>query len=406
MDRRDFLARIPAAAAAAQILAPSSSAQTRRAASSLKVRSLETFTVQVNARGNWLLVRLDTGEGLTGIGEASHGSAFGNETGNDATTRRYLNLFMERLKGRSIFDIEWLRAAAFQETETGGLSAACALSALEQCLWDLIGQALDVPVYDLFGGALTTSIRNYANINRSTDPRTPAGFAAMARKAVDFGFDAVKLAPWDDMPRDLSDSAKVEAVTRLGNDRALAVREVLGPRRDLLLDAHSKFDVERGLKLIDRVAPLNLFWLEEVTPVPGLPAIHNARKMPMAGGELIYGSRGFYPYLQAGSVDIAMPDVKYCGGMLELKKVGSLAEAAGLRVSPHGPAGPVGNRAAAHVCAGMPNFLILEFSFGEVPWRAELIEPAEELVKGHIRLTDRPGLGIRLNDKTAARYKV
>ena len=108
--------------------------------------------------------------------------------------------------------------------------------------------------------------------------------------------------------------------------------------------------------------------------------------MPSAGGESIYGTKGFLPYINAGSVDIVMPDVKYCGGLLELKKIASLAEAAGLKVSPHGPAGPVGNVAAAHVCAGMPNFLILEFSYGEIPWRAELIDPPERIDKGFLWL--------------------
>ena len=107
-------------------------------------------------------------------------------------------MFAQRLKGRGIFDIEWLRSIVAPEIAAGGSSAACALSALEQCLWDIIGQALNVPVYELFGGALRTAIRNYANINRSTDPRTPAGFAAMAKRAVDAGFTAVKLAPWDE----------------------------------------------------------------------------------------------------------------------------------------------------------------------------------------------------------------
>ncbi|HVW83734.1 MAG TPA: mandelate racemase/muconate lactonizing enzyme family protein, partial [Bryobacteraceae bacterium] len=264
---------------------------------------------------------------------------------------------------------------------------------------------LNVPVYALFGGALRTSIRIYANINRSTNPRTPASFAAMAEHAAEAGFDAVKLAPWDEMLRDLSDAAKVEQVTQQGVERAEAVRKAIGPKRDLLLDAHSKFDVERGLKLLPRVAPLNLFWLEEVTPPPGLPAIRRAERMPSAGGENLYGAKGFYPYITAGSVDIPMPDVKYCGGMLELKKVGVLAESAGLKVSPHGPASPVGNAAAAQVCATMPNFLILEFSFGEVPWRAELIDPPEDAARGRLTVTDRPGLGIRLNEKTAAKYR-
>src|ERR1051326_2835814 len=128
--------------------------------------------------------------------------------------------------------------------------------------------------------------------------------------------------------------------------------------------------------------------------------------MPSAGGEVIYGVKGFLPYINAGCVDIVMPDVKYCGGMLELKKIASLAEAAGLKCSPHGPASPVGNVAAAHVCGGMANFLILELSYGEVPWRAELIDPPEQIEKGLLKLSMRPGLGIRLNEKIAARYQV
>jgi len=394
MTRRQWAARAPLGLAAA---GSGLSAATTTAASRITAGALETFVVHVNARGNWVLARLGSSAGLTGIGEASHG-------GRDNVALRYLHQFAEVLKGRSIFDIEWLREQLKPEIEKGGSNAACALSALEQCSWDIIGQALNLPVYELFGGALRTSMRIYANINRSAE-RSPAGFAAMAERAVQAGFDAVKLAPWDDMPSDLSDGAKVEEIMQLGIARATAVRKAIGPQRDLLLDAHSKFDVERGLKLIPRVAPLNLFWLEEVTPVPGLPAIRRAEQMPTAGGESLYGAKAFFPYITAGSVDVLMPDVKYSGGMLELKKVGSLGEAAGLKVSPHGPASPVGNAAAAQVCATMPNFLILEFSYGEVPWRAELIEPPEDASHGRLMVSKRPGLGIRLNERTAARYK-
>jgi galactonate dehydratase len=102
-----------------------------------------------------------------------------------------------------------------------------------------------------------------------------------------------------------------------------------------------------------------------------------------------------------------MPDVKYCGGVLELKKIAALAEGAGLPVSPHGPASPVGNVVAAHVCATLPNFHILEFSYGEVPWRAEVIDPPENVLKGgHLAFNGRPGYGIELNEKVLAAQKV
>lgn len=110
-------------------------------------------------------------------------------------------------------------------------------------------------------------------------------------------------------------------------------------------------------------------------------------------------------YIEARAADILMPDVKYCGGMLELKKISALAEAANLPCSPHGPASPVGNVAAAQVCAGLPNFQILEFSHGEVPWRAELLDPPEAIDKGYLTLSDRPGFGVTLNDKLARRHR-
>jgi galactonate dehydratase len=388
-----------------QSLALSPLAATARAAApaaKMVVTELEIFQVKVNHRGNWVLLRMHTNTGLTGIGEASHGAE------NSVLT--LLNKFFGRIKGRSVFDIEWLRGQAETDVKENGVSAAIALSGIEQCLWDIHGKALGVPVYELLGGGLRDRIRNYANINRSTVDRTPAGFAAMAERAIAAGFDAVKLAPFDNMPKGLTDPARIEEFSKLGLDCAAAVRKVIGPKRDLLIDVHSHFDLPHGRELARRFEPLNLFWLEEVTPpkpLEWLATINKEAKMPTAGGESIYSVKGFYPYIAAGAVDIVMPDVKMCGGVLELKKIAALAEGAGLLVAPHGPASPVGNVVAAHVCATMPNFHILEFSYGEVPWRAEVIDPPEDVQKGgFLAFTGKPGYGIELNEKTLAAHKV
>jgi len=362
------------------------------------VDRLEVFTLPVNKRGNWLIVRLGTDKGLTGVGDASHG--------NDADTLGWLKRFSDQLRGREIFDVEWFRQTTAPFTAKNA-SAAVAASALEQCLWDIMGKALGVPTYDLFGGRIRDRIRLYANINRSTSPRTPDGFANMASSAVSASFNAIKLAPFDDLPTDLSRASDVRPLIEQGFACAEAVRRVIGPDRDLLVDAHSRFTLAEGLDLAKRFEPLKLFWLEEVTPADppdNLAAINRAAAMPTAGGESIHGVDGFYRYIKAGAVDVAMPDVKACGGMLELKKIAALAEAAGLPVSPHGPASPIGNVAAAQVIATAPNFNILEFSYGEVPWRAELISPAEEIVEGSLGLSARPGFGIVLNDRAIARH--
>lgn len=397
MNRRQLLQTLAVAPVAA-------AAQPDRQIRRNTVTGLEIFRVKVNPRGNWILTRIRTSNGISGIGDASHG-------GPDDAKVLLLRQFFELLKGRSVFEIERLRQAAQPEIASRGTAAAVALSGLEQCLWDIQGQAFGVPTSELFGGRLRSQIRNYANINRAPEDRSPEGFARMAESAVKAGFDAVKLASFDDLPRDstgVDDAARIEKFVKLGIERVAAVRRAIGPGRDLLVDAHSRFNLERGLDLARRLEPFHLYWLEEVTParpIENLAAINRAAKMPTAGGEAIYGVKGFYPYIAAGAVDIVMPDVKYCGGMLELKKIAAMAEGAGLTVAPHGPASPVGNIAAAHVCAGLPNFQILESSFGEVPWRAELITPPEEYLKGYLTLSERPGFGISLNEKIIAVHR-
>jgi galactonate dehydratase len=394
-------------AAAPFVLTPSFAVAAQKEKSKLLISDLELVHVHINKRGNWTLPRLKTANGLTGLGDSSQST-------NDKECIAFLKQYAELMRGRSIFDVEWFRrATASIRTQNGGnfgrTPASVAASGFEQCMWDLQGKALAVPTYELFGGRIQDRIRVYANINRSTEDRTPAGFAANARRAIDAGFDAIKLAPYDDMPRNVADRTELEHFMQMGIDCAQAVRDVIGLKRDLLVDVHSHFNLQDGLDIAKRFEPLNLYWLEEVClpePVENLAAINKAAKMPTAGGEQIHGVKGFYPYIKGEAVDVVMPDVKVTGGMWELKMIAAMAEGAGLMCSPHGPASPIGNAAAAHVMATVPNFEIFEFSFGEVPWRSELVEPPERVENSSLILSDRPGLGYKINEKVAAKYAV
>jgi galactonate dehydratase len=383
MNRRSFLAVCAAPLAATPL-------------KTQKIESYELIQVKVNRRGGWLIVRLKTGKGLTGIGDASHGG--------DDKTISYLKDFFPAIKGRSPFEIESYRQQLMATARRGGHPGQVAYSAFEQALHDLQGKILDLPCWALFGGKVQTKIRHYANINRATDARTPEGFSALAGRAVKAGFDAIKMASFDGIDR--NDPERRKADIQLGIDCIAAVRKVIGPRRDLLVDGHSNFSLEEGLDVTRRLEPLNLFWWEEVVPgINNLAEINRQAKMNTAGGEYLWGVEEFYPYIHGRAVDIVMPDVKYCGGMRELKKISAMAEGAGLTCAPHGPASPVGNIAAAHVCSTLPNFLILELGFGEVPWRGDLINPPEVFEKGgYLTLSDRPGLGIEINDKVAKEH--
>ena len=345
MDRRTFLLSAAGAYGCASVPPPD------RNTLEIKVSGVEVFSLRVNDRGNWVVIRLQSDAGLTGLGDASHSGR------QDPAIPKVIE-YAERMKGRSIFDLEWLKQQCAPEYDEFRRATSCAWSAIEQALLDIQGQALGVPCWALFGGKERDAVRNYANINRGTDDRTPAGFAANTQSAIDAGFDAVKMATFDGYPRQGA-AAEKEAFMTLGVDCARAAREVLGDGRDLLIDAHNNFTYEEGTELIRRLEPLNLFWLEEISRPLDLMGRYNAESpIPIAGGESLFMVDEFLPYVEARAADILMPDVKYCGGMRELKRICAIAEAAGMSVAPHGPATPIGNMAAAHICVTIPNYSI------------------------------------------------
>lgn len=375
----------------------------RAAAATPRVRitGVELIPVRATYRTVWLFVRLTTDAGLTGLGETSDAFGFANTTVADATRMRsQLAAFFELIDGHSPFEIESYRQRG-EAMARQGLVAATAFSAIEQALWDLAGKALDVPTYVLLGGKVRDTLPVYANINRATDPRTPAGFAAAARRAVADGFHAIKAAPWDGFPQPGSPEADIARAVDTGIASVAAMRDAVGPQIAIMVDCHSFFDVERAVSVASRLEPYNLTWYEEPVPPEKLDetlAIKSRIRQPMAGGEVLFGISGFSPLARRHAVDTIMPDVKHCGGLLELTRIGAMAAAEGVMVAPHNPSGPVSTAASVQVCAGMKNVNYLELQYGEVGWRSDAVEPPERFVNGTIAVPDRPGLGITLND--------
>ena len=136
-----------------------------------------------------------------------------------------------------------------------------------------------------------------------------------------------------------------------------------------------------------------------------LAAVTNAVPMPTASAESLFGLEAFRPFFQSHVVDVIMPDVKHAGGLLESKNIAEAARLNGLLVAPHNPSGPVASVASGHLCAVLRNFHILEYAWGEVDWRAQLLEPAEPIVDGHLLVSDAPGLGHRLNPALVAQHR-
>ena len=395
-NRRAFLAT--AGAAAGALLAP----RWLHAAPRLRVTGFELLPVRASARTVWLIVRLRTDAGLTGLGEASDAFGFANTTREDAARMEAeLRGLFELVNGRSPLEIESFRQRGLA-LASKGLVQATAFSAIEQALWDLSGKALDVPTSALFGGAVRDRLAVYANVNRATAPRTPQGFAMAARAAAAEGFRAIKAAPWDGFPPPGSPPDRIEAAVQSGIAAARAMRDAVDPDAEIMVDCHSFFDVELAVRVARELEPVRLAWYEEPVPPENLEstlAIRKRIRQPMAGGEVLFGVSGFAPLSRTRAVDVIMPDVKHCGGLLELTRIAAMADADGVAVAPHNPSGPVSTAASVQVCAVLKNFRLLELQWGETTWRSELLNPPEQFVKGSIAVPSRPGFGVELNDR-------
>jgi galactonate dehydratase len=378
------------------------------AAQKVRLTAFELVAVRATERTVWLIVRLRTDAGLSGLGEASDAFGFAKTTKDNALTMESeLRRFFELVQGRSPVDIEYYRQAGAASAKKGGLISATAYSAVEQALWDLAAQSLEVPVHTMFGGKVRDSLPVYANINRAAKPRTPAGFAATAGEAVREGFRSVKAAPFDGFPAPGSPRVSIDAAVEQGIASVVAIREAIGPEIQLMIDCHSFFDVNLATGIARKLEPQNLAWYEEpVAPerTEETLEIRRAIRQPMAGGEVLFGIEGFAPLCRRRAVHVIMPDVKHCGGLLEMSRIAALADVDDIAVAPHNPSGPVATAASVQVCAGMKNFRVLEFQWGEVPWRSDLVVPAERFERGAISLTGRPGLGVRLNDRIAKQH--
>lgn len=371
----------------------------------LRVVGCELLPIRATARTVWLIVRLQTNAGLTGLGEASDAFGFDDTTKQEAAQMEAeLRRFFKLVEGKSPLEIGEYRRQGGPTAAQSGLVAATAFSAIEQALWDLAGKALDVPTYTLFGGRIRDTIPIYANVNRATKPRTPAGFAAAAKAAVGEGFRAVKAAPFDGFPPPGAPRADVEVCLENGLACIAAMREAVGPQVELMVDCHGFFDVPLAVRVARSLEPQRLTWYEEPVPpesVRETVEIRRQIRQPMAGGELLFGVAGFAPLIRNQAVHVIMPDVKHCGGLLELTRIAAAAETEGLAVAPHNPSGPVSTAAAIQACAVLNNFRLLELQWGETEWRPTLLNPPERFENGTVRVSERPGFGIELNEEVA-----
>ena len=367
---------------------------------SIVLASLRFASVAVNDRTLWTFAEIGDDQGLTAVVETTSGS--------DAAGR--LGPLMRRLEGRPIRDEADLpRIAGLRPVEMSrDFALATAVSALRTAVVDILAQRDGVSLTRALGGEPVETVELYANTNRHllTTARRPRDFASVAERAVGDGFRTIKCTPFDEVDPDAPGADLVE-LARPGLDRLAAVRRAVGPDIALLVDCHSRFDLASAPVVADELVELGVGWFEEpVQPTresETLAQIAARVAIPVAGGERGYGAELFERLVAMRAVEIAMPDVKHCGGVREALNAATLVARQGGRTSLHGPSGPVSILAGAHVTAAMPAALPLEFGVYECPWRADLLDPPEYVRNGRLHLPTGAGLGARLDPATLQR---
>jgi galactonate dehydratase len=278
---------------------------------------------------------------------------------------------------------------------------AAAISAIDQALWDVMAQERGESLAKALGEPRRTTIGLYANINRGTLDRSPAGFAARATEAVTSGFDAIKIAPFDNVRPEISEGELLTA----GLDRIAAVRAAIGSQVRLMVDCHWRLSEALAGDVLREVEPLKLYWLEcplveESSNFAALRRLRsrcNAMGVRLAGCEMMIGREGFQPFLDAGVYDVIMPDIKYAGGVRELLRIARAAGSQGVATSPHNPSGPIAHAHSLHVSAHIERFPFLEFQYGESPLFFDFIDGVlPDPRPGRSDLPDGIGLGVGL----------
>jgi len=367
----------------------------------VKITGLKIFRMQ-GGHGNWTFVKIYTDSGLTGVGEATIERY-------DTVVVRAIEHLKEVLTGKDPFEIERIWNLIYKQAFWyGQLIALCALSGIEQALFDIKGKALGVPVYELLGGKLRERIRAYANgwafqvVTKIEASDTPEAVAARAQAMVEKGFTALKWDPFRDGGQVIPKSEENYAI-----ESVRAVREAVGPGVDLLIECHGRFNVWSAVRMARKLERFDPFFYEEPVPPDNIDALAEVQRsilLPVATGERLFTRWDFRPLFEKQAARIIQPDVSHCGGVLELKKIAAMAEASYIAVQPHNSNGPICNLASLHVDATIPNCIIQEFFHPYLERYNEVLTEPIVCRDGHLEIPSGPGLGADIREDVVAKY--
>jgi len=403
----------------------------------MRITRLKTAVVEGNF--DWTFVRIETDEGVQGLGECFFAPGL-------TAILRELEPVIQGEDPRDVRKLFWKMKWA---ASGAGSVAGCiynAISGIETALWDLNAQWLGVPLYRLLGGKFRDRIRIYADCHggeclESLDsmlrsrpvswapdkqPRevsnyfeetsskvvfTPEMYGKRAKEMVAKGFSALKF------DIDVPNPYKLDRYNGSVSNRELeymlslvaGVRDAVGKDVDIAIDCHWRFNLEAARRIARGCESFELMWLEDVLPpwcIDGFKEIKSTCNTSIATGENLNLFEGFRDLLEQKCLSVVSPDLQKVGGLGEARRIAEFALSYQVGVAPHNISSPIGTMASVHFCAATPNFLALEFHASDVPFWDDLVDGVGKplIQQGYISVPEKPGLGVTLNEEVARKY--
>ena len=347
---------------------------------------------------NLTIVKVETDDGLVGLGECRALNRTDGVLGylSEAAPRYIL--------GEDPFNIESLVARMFREDfGRAGEITQTVTALLEVACWDIVGKALNQPVYKLLGGAVRNRIKGYAN-GWYTGERTPDEFHAAAKRVLAKGYKALKFDPFGAGFYEMERAEKTYVIGLVE-----AVRDAVGPDVEILIEMHGRFNPVTAVEFARELAPFKPSWLEEPVPPDNLAAQKKAADaiaplgIPVATGERLHTMYEYRELFELQACDIIQPDITHFGGILNTKKLAAWAEAYYMLIAPHNVGGPISTAAALHLAACTPNFKIQEhFNDFSEAYVKKAAPGNPEIEDGYFALPTGPGLGVTLDEEVVA----
>ena len=376
----------------------------------MKIVDLKIWVTRPNVNSrSYVFLRIDTDEGISGIGEATSSGGGGSIiVGNILNFLKNSTVkedFRETLIGENPEHVDLIWHKLFRRfTGGGGFGGfvTTVMSGIDIALWDIKGKIANKPIYEILGGG---PVRDQIEMYTHVQPGDPSYAANQAKELVSKGFKTIKLDPFQPEMKQhhrryIQGMISPKAAT-LGQDTVAAIRESVGPEIEILIDCHGNFNVPTAIKIAKMLEPYNIGWFEEPVQPNSNEALKQVKEsvnVPICVGERLYTRWDFLPILKENLAEYLMPDILWTGGISELYKISTLAETFYVPVSPHDASGPINILAGAHTMMTVPNFFKLEMNHSSLPTLNMMITEPININQGYLELPSRPGLGVELNE--------